>query len=80
MSELTTPPLEGKAIEPQGMRVRDLIEKLLTLDPELFVVTSDCCYGKAVDVEVWVEKIEDYENYLKAQLALKEGDEYVVIS
>lgn len=75
--EVDVPPLEGKIVEPKGTRVWELIEKLLELDPNLFVATVDCCSGE--DFDIRVEKVEVTKYTYPAETWLKEGDSYVVI-
>lgn len=79
MSELALPALEGRTIEPKGLRVRDLIEKLQKMDPEKFVVTTDCCYGPSIEVEVYEQEVEEWACFEIRELNLEVGDKYVVV-
>ena len=39
------------------MKVRELIEKLIEINPEAEVLTVDCCYGPSVAVVVNMEAV-----------------------
>jgi hypothetical protein len=73
-------PIEGVVQERNGMRVRDLIEQLLTFDPDSPVaVQSDGIY---LDLDVLQTVVNEYDLYswkLIAGESTRVGDPVVVI-
>lgn len=79
MNELTTPPLEGEIQERKGLKVKELIEKLSEMDPEMFVVTSDCCHGTDPEPQVYIQELASFDKWIAIELGLSIGDKCVMI-
>jgi hypothetical protein len=81
--EVDTLPFEGKVLDPvrKPVTVAKLIEELLKYPPDMIVVTIDNTYGENWTIEMWTDKVEEYQTRQygtkKADLTL--GDEYLVI-
>lgn len=80
MNELTTPPLEGRVVPRRGLKVKELIEKLSEMDPEVFVVTSDCCHGTDPEPQVYIHELESGDRWVAIELGISVGDTCVMIN
>lgn len=76
---LDKPALEGTVIERKGVKVKELIEKLQKLDPDLLVCAVDNEYGEQFDLNPIVVTA-DYDYSALRLVGLGKGDPYVQIN
>ncbi len=76
-----TPAIEGTVIERNGNTVRDVMEQLSKLDPNLVVVTNDNEFGFEYPVMASEFVLETWSlsKWQFDELCLKPGDTIVVI-
>lgn len=79
MNRLDIPPLEGEIVERKGLRVKDLIAKLQELDPEMPVLTQDCCHGIEHDVDISEYKLDTYDKWEAERMHVEVGTVCVMI-
>jgi hypothetical protein len=73
-------PIEGKVVELKRVTVAELIEKLLTFDPSMPVITWHSDYGVVHEIEVTEYTFDGYDTgYQMKEMGVQLGDKAVLI-